>query len=172
MLRIRLKRTGNRNNPTFRLVVAEKGRSAKGKTVEILGHFLPTRDPVVFEFDKDRVEHWLKQGAAPSDTVARMLTTAGIKDLEKYIERYTKKKKRKEAEEEPAEAPPASAEGEEPPAGGEKEEKAQEEEKVEEAPAEEKQEEEKPEEPPAEEKAEDAPEASDDGGDDKKEEDS
>lgn len=146
MLRIRLKRTGSKNNPTFRLVVAEKARSAKGKILENLGHFLPTRDPVEFVYDKERVEHWIKNGAAPSDTVARMLTNDGMKGLEKYIERYTKQKKRKESEEEPeVQAPAADAGGgdaaaEDKPA----EEAPKEEQQKEEAPAEEPKEEEKP----------------------------
>lgn len=112
MLRIRLQRTGNKNNPTFRLVVTDKRNAAKGKSIEIIGHYLPTRDPVVFEFDKARIEHWVGNGAAPTDTVARLLSNAGIKGLEKYIERYAKQKKKKEVEEEeaPKEAPAAPAE--------------------------------------------------------------
>lgn len=109
MLIIRLQRTGRENLPTYRLVVAEKARSAKGKFLEILGHFLPARTPAVLEVKKDRVEHWMKQGAAVSDTAARLLQKEGMKGMEKYIERYTKKKPK--GEEAPApEAPKASAE--------------------------------------------------------------
>ncbi len=155
MLRIRLQRTGNKNNPTFRLVVTEKSNAAKGKSLEFLGHYLPTRDPVVFEFDKERIEHWISKGASPTDTVARLLSREGVKGLEKYIERYTKQKKRKEVEEKeaPAAAPAKEEKKEEAPAEDKqdtKEEPAKEEKKeksVEKAPAEdEKKEEEKKEE--------------------------
>ncbi len=152
MQKIRLQRTGNKNNPTYRIVVADKRNAAKGKFTEILGHYLPTREPVVFEFDKERTEHWLKMGAQPSDTMARLLASQGVKGLEKYIERYTKKKKRNAPEEEEAPAaPPAAAEEapaeevkeEEKPAEEPKEEEKKEESKEEEKPAEEPKEEEK-----------------------------
>jgi small subunit ribosomal protein S16 len=140
MLRIRLQRTGNKNNPTFRLVVTEKRNAAKGKSLERVGHYLPVRDPVVFEFDQKRIEHWIGFGAIPTDTVARLLTKAGVKGLEKYTEQYTKQKKRKEVVEEPAPAPVAA-----------KEEKKEEAPVEEAAPAEEAKEEEKPAEEPKEE---------------------
>ena len=108
MLVIRFQRTGRRNVPTFRLVVAEKSRAAKGKVVEFLGHYLPARNPHVFAFEQDRIEHWLKIGAQPSDTAARLLAKAGMKNLEKFIVRYAKQKKKGE-EEAAAEAPAAAA---------------------------------------------------------------
>ena len=164
VLVIRLQRTGRRNFPAFRLVVAEKARPVKGKFIEILGHYLPTRDPVVFEFKQDRIEHWLGNGAIPSDTTARILTNAGVKGLEKYIAKYTKKKKRK-AEEQKEEAPPDTKaaphpEAKEVPAEETKvEEPAKEEEKKEEKPSKEgKEEPEKEKETvPAEEEADETP---------------
>ncbi|MBI3336469.1 30S ribosomal protein S16 [Candidatus Peregrinibacteria bacterium] len=73
MLRIRLQRTGRENIPTFRLVVAEHSRPVKGKINEILGYFLPHRTPKVLEYKVERVVHWIKHGALPSNTVARLL---------------------------------------------------------------------------------------------------
>lgn len=97
MLMIRLQRTGRRNIPTYRLIVVEKHAPARGgKAQEYLGHYLPARDPSVFEFNRDRVGHWLTVGAQPSDTAARLLTRAGMKGLEKFVRRYTKKKKKGE----------------------------------------------------------------------------
>jgi len=152
MLRIRLQRTGNKNNPTYRLVVTEKSNAAKGKALEFLGHYLPTRDPSVFEFDQKRIEYYIGNGATPTDTVARLLAKNGMKGLEKYTEKYFKKKKKKEVEEKPQAAAPAPAPVEDSP----KEEPA-----APEAPAEEPKAEEKPaeevkeEEAPAEEKEDD-----------------
>lgn len=108
MLSIRLQRTGSRNNPTYRLVASEKRNSAKKNPLEILGHYLPTRNPAVFEFNEDRVQYYISNGARPSDTVARLLSKAGMKDMEKFQERYSKKKKRN-APDEPEAPPPAPA---------------------------------------------------------------
>lgn len=109
MLVIRLQRTGRSNLATYRIVVAEKARAVKGKFLEIVGHYLPQRDPAVLEVKQDRVEHWIKLGAQPSDTMARLLKRAGMKNMEKYMLRYTKQKPRGEQPEAPAEAAAAPA---------------------------------------------------------------
>lgn len=141
MLRIRLQRTGNKNNPTYRIVVADKRNAAKGKFNEIIGHYLPTRNPVVFECDTERAAHWMALGAVPTDTMARLLSNSGVKGLEKYIEKYAKKKKKNPSEEEIAAAAPAPEPAPEAPAEAPAEEVKEEapaaEENKEEAPAEE-----------------------------------
>lgn len=111
MLVLRLQRTGRRNNPAFRLVVTEKSAPVKGKVKEYLGHYLPTRNPHVFEFQEERITHWISKGAQPSDTVARLLHRAGMKGTEKFIKKYAKQEKRKKKEEAPAveSVPPAAA---------------------------------------------------------------
>ena len=91
MIVIRLQRTGRRNAPAYRLVVAEKSRPVKGKFLEILGHYLPTRSPVEFTFNKEETTKWIQNGAIPSETVARLLKNHGLKIAEKYITRYTKR---------------------------------------------------------------------------------
>ena len=82
MLIIRLQRTGRENLPTYRLVVAEKARPVKGKFLEILGHFLPARKPAVLDVKKDRVEFWMKRGAAVSNTAARLFQKEGMKGMD------------------------------------------------------------------------------------------
>lgn len=110
MLVIRLQRTGRRNLPTYRIVVAEKSVSVRGKVLESMGYFLPKRDPSVLEYKADRVNHWVKQGAHLSDTVARLLKKSGCTGInfDKFIKPYTKKKKRKEMEAEAAATPPSA----------------------------------------------------------------
>jgi small subunit ribosomal protein S16 len=98
MLVIRLQRTGRKNLPSYRVVVAEKARAAKGKFHEIVGHSLPAQKPPVFEVNQERIAHWISKGARPSDTVARRLKTLGMKDMEKFIARYTKQKSKSAAE--------------------------------------------------------------------------
>ena len=137
MLRIRLQRTGNKNNPTYRIVVADKRNAAKGKFNEIIGHYLPTREPTVFECDTERAAHWMALGAVPTDTMARLLSNSGVKGLEKYIEKYAKKKKKNPSEEEIAAAAPAPEPAPEAPAEAPAEEVKEEAPAPEEKPAEE-----------------------------------
>lgn len=110
MLVIRLQRTGRRNSAAFRIVVAEKAAPIKGRSVEVVGHYIPTRDPVVFECNTERVSYWISQGAQPTDTVARLLKDSDVKSLETYIKAYTKKRAKKESPEEEAAPPPPAAE--------------------------------------------------------------
>jgi small subunit ribosomal protein S16 len=129
MLVIRLQRTGRENLPSYRVVVAEKARPVKGKFMEIVGFYLPARKPSVFEHKPERISEWVKKGAIPSDTVARLLKRAGMKDMDKFIQRYAKRKSKNAEAEAPA-APAAAAPAAEAPAEEKKEEV-----KTEEAPA-------------------------------------
>lgn len=115
MLVIRLQRTGRTNLATYRIVVAEKARAAKGKFHEIVGHYLPAQKTPTFKFDAERIEYWVSKGAMPSNTVARLLKREGMKGMEKFITNYTKRRSKKTPPEEPA-APPAPAAPAETPA--------------------------------------------------------
>lgn len=77
MLRIRLRRTGRRNRPTYRIVVAEHSAPLSGKVVEQLGHYDPRTK--VIGLTPDRVMHWLSVGARPSNRVAKLLISQGVK---------------------------------------------------------------------------------------------
>lgn len=92
MLVIRLQRTGRSNLATYRLVVAEKARPVKGKFHTILGHYLPQQKNPVFNVDQAKVEEWIKKGAVPSDTAARLLMKSGMKGMDKFTRRYAKRK--------------------------------------------------------------------------------
>ena len=109
MLKIRLQRTGRENIPTYRIVVAEKSDPVKGKSHEVVGHYLPARDPVVFEYKAERIQFWVDRGALPSETLARLLRKAGMKGMEKFITPYTKRKPKKEAAVTPPEAAPKTS---------------------------------------------------------------
>lgn len=109
MLVIRLQRTGRSNLATYRIVVAEKARAVKGKFHEIVGHYLPAQKNPVFKYDAERIQHWVAQGAVPSDTVARMLKREGVKGMDKFISRYTKRRSKNAPPEEAAPAPAPAA---------------------------------------------------------------
>jgi small subunit ribosomal protein S16 len=109
MLVIRLQRTGRENTPTYRIVLSEKSKHAKKGVQESFGHYLPAQKNPVFECNQERVAHWIKLGAIPSDTVARLLMRAGMKDMEKYRQKYAKQKSKKEPTPEEAAAAKAAA---------------------------------------------------------------
>jgi len=82
MLRIRLRRMGARKHPSYRLVVADSRSPRDGKFVEIIGNYDPMTNPETTVINEERALHWLRQGAQPSETTARLLGKAGI--LEKF----------------------------------------------------------------------------------------
>ena len=73
MLKIRLQRTGRKNEPTFRLVLTDSKNSAKsGRFLEVLGNY-DSRKGEKAEFKSDRISHWMTMGAQVSDTVHNLL---------------------------------------------------------------------------------------------------
>jgi small subunit ribosomal protein S16 len=68
-----MKRVGAKNNPVFRIVVAD-GRSPRdGKFIEELGTYQPLKKGDNFDFNTERAQYWISKGAQPSDTVASFL---------------------------------------------------------------------------------------------------
>jgi small subunit ribosomal protein S16 len=79
-VRLRLKRTGRRHQPSFRLAAIDGRRPRDGMVLEELGQYDPrarTPERQVL-LNRDRVEYWLGVGAQPSDTVRQLLKTQGI----------------------------------------------------------------------------------------------
>ena len=75
---IRLRRTGTRNRPAYRVVVADKKKPRDGRFIENLGHYEPLRNPAGVDIDGERAVYWLQQGAVPSETVASLFKKEGI----------------------------------------------------------------------------------------------
>jgi len=76
--RIRLKRTGKRHQPHFRVVVVDQRKSRDGRSIEEIGYYNPGTDPATIDINEDRALHWLSVGAQPSETVRSLLKKAGI----------------------------------------------------------------------------------------------
>jgi small subunit ribosomal protein S16 len=76
MLTIKLKRIGKKNQASFRIVVMEKRSKLNGRYLEDLGWLNRARDE--FQINKARVEHWLKNGAQPTDTIHNLLVKSGV----------------------------------------------------------------------------------------------
>ena len=84
MLKIRLRRTGARNQPSYRVVVADSRAARDGSFVDHLGHYNPRTEPPTLSIDEERVLKWIRQGAQPTDSVKQLLRTLGT--LEKSEE--------------------------------------------------------------------------------------
>lgn len=129
MLVIRLTRIGKKNQPSYRVVLADKRRAVQGRFIEILGSYNPRLKTK--QLKADRIKYWLSQGAQASPTVHNMLVSEKIIPGPK-VKAWRPKKKVQEskpaggqpvaaaeakteapAEEKPAEAPVAEAPTEE-----------------------------------------------------------
>jgi small subunit ribosomal protein S16 len=73
MLAIRMRRTGSKKRPYFRVVVADSRKPRDSSFVEILGHYNPRTKPATVHIDRERVAYWLSKGARTSDTVRTLL---------------------------------------------------------------------------------------------------
>ncbi len=76
--RIRLKRTGSRHQPHFRVVVVDQRKSRDGRSIEEIGHYNPRTDPATIDINEDRALYWLGVGAQPSETVRSLLEKSGV----------------------------------------------------------------------------------------------
>ncbi len=78
MVKIRLRRTGAKKQPHYRVVVAESQSPRDGKFIETIGHYNPRTEPPTVEIDAERALYWLSVGAQPTPAVRRMLDKMGI----------------------------------------------------------------------------------------------
>ncbi|MGB0922027.1 MAG: 30S ribosomal protein S16 [Alphaproteobacteria bacterium] len=134
-LKIRLARGGAKKRPYYRIVVADSRSPRDGRFIEKVGTYnplLPKEGGERVKLDKERIEHWVAQGAKPSDRVLRFMAAEGMaerparnnpnkgKPGEKALERIEEKKEKeaaiKAAAEEAAAAPAEEAPAEEAPA--------------------------------------------------------
>lgn len=74
--RIRLRRTGAKNVPLYRIVVADSRSPVKGRFIEKLGWYDPRVKKV--EVDKNRVLNWVNKGAKVSNSVRKLLLNFAI----------------------------------------------------------------------------------------------
>lgn len=77
-VRIRLTRVGAKKQPSYRFVVADSRNARDGRSLETLGHYNPRTEPIEINVNADRARDWMRRGALPSDTVARLFRQAGV----------------------------------------------------------------------------------------------
>jgi small subunit ribosomal protein S16 len=80
MVKIRLRRTGAKKKPTYRVVVTESTSPRDGRFIEIVGHYNPRTVPTTFEVKEDRILYWLSVGAQPTDSIKKLLQNSGALD--------------------------------------------------------------------------------------------
>ena len=122
-LKIRMTRGGAKKRPYYNIVIADSRSPRDGRFIEKVGTYNPMlksdrEDRIILK--KERIEHWLKMGATPSDRVHRFLTAAEM--LPAAIRREQPKKsapKAKAQERAKAEADAAAAAAEKPAEGAE-----------------------------------------------------
>ena len=78
MVVIRLRRAGSKKRPFFRVVVTDSRAARDSSYVEVLGQYNPRTKPETLVIDRDRVAHWIKAGAQPSDTVRTLIDRAPV----------------------------------------------------------------------------------------------
>jgi small subunit ribosomal protein S16 len=78
MLRIRLRRTGKKKQPAYRLVVADSRAPRDGAFVETIGLYDPLTNPPTIRIDSEKARAWISKGAQPSETVAKLMRREGV----------------------------------------------------------------------------------------------
>ena len=127
-MKIRLARGGSKKRPFYRIVAADSRMPRDGRFIEKLGTYnplLPKDSEDRVKMDIERIQHWLGQGAQPTDRISRMLEAASViakkeranlkkavpgkKAQERAAEKAAKAEAAAEAANAPAEAPAEAA---------------------------------------------------------------
>jgi len=78
MVKIRLRRMGQKKAPFYRIVVSDSRSPRDGRFIDEIGTYDPTKNPTVYNVDAEAAKKWLANGAQPTETVARIFKAAGI----------------------------------------------------------------------------------------------
>jgi small subunit ribosomal protein S16 len=72
-VKLRLSRAGAKKNAFYRVVVSDTRSPRDGRFIEQVGTYNPTVHPPVVKLKAERIQHWIKNGAVPTRTVAEIL---------------------------------------------------------------------------------------------------
>ncbi len=78
MVKIRLKRLGQKKAPFYRIIVADANSPRDGRFIEEIGTYDPTKDPSEYHVNEELAKKWLANGAQPTATVSRIFKASGI----------------------------------------------------------------------------------------------
>ena len=73
MVVIRLTRRGAKNRPFYGVVVADRRMPRDGRFLEQVGTYDPRAEKAPVSLKLDRIDHWMKTGAQPSETVSHLI---------------------------------------------------------------------------------------------------
>lgn len=113
-VKIRLARGGSKKRPFYSIVAADSRMPRDGRFIEKLGTYnplLPKDSEDRVKMNLDRVQHWLGEGAQPTDRVSRFLEAAGViekKERANMKKAVPGKKAQERAEEKAAKAAEAA----------------------------------------------------------------
>ena len=71
---IRLARFGARKQPYYRVVVIDKELARNGRSLEVVGTYNPRTNPATVDLKRERIQHWVSQGAQMSETVNKLFS--------------------------------------------------------------------------------------------------
>ncbi|MCL5020399.1 MAG: 30S ribosomal protein S16 [Bacteroidetes bacterium] len=77
-VKLRLRKTGRKNQPSYKVVAADSRFPRDGRFLEIVGTYNPLRTPADIKFNEEKAFKWLKRGALPTDTVRSLLRRSGL----------------------------------------------------------------------------------------------
>jgi small subunit ribosomal protein S16 len=77
-VKIRLRRTGAKKAPSYRVVVADSRYPRDDRFIEELGYYNPLTEPSTIKIDLEKAKNWIANGAQPTDTVKVLLKKAGL----------------------------------------------------------------------------------------------
>ena len=77
-VKIGLRRMGQKKAPFYRIVVADSRSPRDGRFIDEIGYYDPTKEPSEIRVDEEAAKKWLANGAQPTQTVEKILKTAGI----------------------------------------------------------------------------------------------
>ena len=77
-VKISLRRMGQKKAPFYRIVVADSRSPRDGRFIDEIGYYDPTKEPSEIRVDEEAAKKWLANGAQPTQTVEKILKTAGI----------------------------------------------------------------------------------------------
>ena len=76
MLKLRLKRTGRKGSPSYRLVIMESASRRDGRPVDEVGYYNPITKK--YKFNREKIQKWLNYGVKPTETVLNLLKKAEV----------------------------------------------------------------------------------------------
>ena len=78
MVKLRLRRAGKKKHPIYKIVAADTRSPRDGRFLEAVGQYNPNVNPIFLTLKEERVFHWLRKGAQPTDTVRSLLSRQGL----------------------------------------------------------------------------------------------